>query len=404
MWPDGLVENGNLPQQVYLLRKALAVDPTVSIESVARTGYRLCAAIGDPRADRSLRSRRAVRALFATVVATAILALPSGASLLRTPAGLPLVPGLRDYQLGRYFWERRGVANLQIAKGYFELVVAAAPSGADGYAGLAEVWGVLADGVPVNEPAHVVLARRAYRAARLAVERDENSAVGHAALGLALLQLGAPEADGITELRRAIALDPSNPEAHEWYGMRLLFAGRLSEADREMEIASSLQPTNVAVASWHALTRYYLHDGNTAVSGFRTALEINPAFDLAQIGLVAALVERGRYRDALVEARRQRGGMSSTSRALSALCVIAELRLGFRTAAEAEARRLRTEVQARDVGDDDGFVVAAFAVDGRRSDALRLRDRLHLHEPYQRLVSDFDPVVAPIMRTLGNKG
>ena len=35
LWPEGFVETGNLAQQIYLLRKALAVDPLVHTRRIA---------------------------------------------------------------------------------------------------------------------------------------------------------------------------------------------------------------------------------------------------------------------------------------------------------------------------------------------------------------------------------
>src|ERR1700681_1323782 len=41
LWPEGFIEDGNLTQQIYLLRHALAADPRVRIETAPRRGYRL---------------------------------------------------------------------------------------------------------------------------------------------------------------------------------------------------------------------------------------------------------------------------------------------------------------------------------------------------------------------------
>lgn len=406
LWPEGFVETGNLAQQIYLLRKALAIDPTVHVDNVARTGYRLRAPMPERAAPTPQTTWRSpARWAVAVLAVASMLALPGAAALVR-PGALHLHgSGLRTYELGRYFWERRGADNVKRAKAFFEETIALAPTSAEGYAGLSEVYGVLADGMPMGTRSHDELAKKAYESAVTAVARDPKAGVAHAAMGLALEEMGATSAQANGELGRAIALDPSNPEAHEWYGIRMLFDRNLPEAARQMEIASELQPANAAVASWHALTRYYLHDSGSAVVGFRTALEINPGFELAQVGLVAALVERGRYREAQGELAHTHGMSWSTSRALRALTVIVDLRLGLRVAAEAEAGRLRKETQkARGVGDDDGFVIAALVLDGRRGEAQELRAKMHLEQPYQRMVSAFDPIIGPAMRELEGNG
>ena len=407
LWPEGFVETGNLAQQIYLLRKALAIDPSVHVDNVARTGYRLRAPLPmeDVAPVRQTTWRAPTRWAVALLAVVSMLALPGAASLVR-PGALHLRgSGLRTYELGRYFWERRGADNVKRAKAFFEQTIAMAPTSAEGYAGLSEVYGVLSDGIPMGTRTHDELAKKAYESASTAVARDPNAGVAHAAMGLALEEMGSTDAQANLELQRAIALDPSNPEAHEWYGIRMLFDRNLPEAARQMEIASELQPANAAVASWHALTRYYMHDSETAVAGFRTALEINPSFELAQLGLVAALVERGRYREAKAELAHTHGMSWSGSRALRALSVIVNLRLGLRVVAEAEADRLRKETQkGRSVGDDDGFVIAALMLEGRRDEAQQLRAKMHLEQPYQRMVSAFDPIIAPVMRELESNG
>jgi Tfp pilus assembly protein PilF len=242
------------------------------------------------------------------------------------------------------------------------------------------------------------LALRSAADARLAVARDPNSAQAHSALGLAYLEEGQRVA-GNAELRRAIELDPRDADAQEWYAIQLLVARDVRDALPHAEAAAELQPENVAATSWHAMIRYYLHDENGAVDGFRTALEINPSYDLAQLGLVAALIERGRYHEAKLALRGLHGGSWSTERALRGLAAIADMRLGLREEAKLETDRLE---EARRMGDDDGYVVAALAMEGRRTAALMLRSRMHIErDPYARFMIYLDPLVAPAFRQLG---
>jgi len=401
LWPEGFVESGNLPQHVYLLRRALAVDPTVSVENVARHGYRLRARIaGVPRL-RAPSSGAVWRGLGAAFAAAFLLVLP-GPATVHDPTLLRMsVPGDRAYELGRTFWERRGPENLKRAMGFFDQTVAAAPFSAKGYSGQADVFGVLADDLPYGTPAQRAMARRAVRAAQIALQKDPNFAAAHAALGLALMEAGASERESVAELRRAIDLDPRNAEAHEWYGIRLLYGGDVRTARQHFEIAAEVQPANVAVAWWRAVARYDLHDEDEAIDDFRTALALNPSYGIAQIGLVTALIERGRYGEAREAARESHDARGSEIFALRGLTAILDLRLGERRIAETEMRRLGAEESSRKVGDGDELVVAALALGGHRQDALRLRARLHLekNEAAQRMI-DLDPLVGPVFRRL----
>jgi DNA-binding winged helix-turn-helix (wHTH) protein/Tfp pilus assembly protein PilF len=408
LWPAGFVEPGNLAQQVYVLRRALAVDPGVAIENVSRRGYRLRAAASAADAVSVPWWRRHARSAVASfVAAAALVVLPGGASLVRSRSTNVDAPGERTYALGRYFWERRGEDNLARAQAYFERTIAMAPESALGYAGLAEVWGLRAD-ADMSKRVHPALVRRAVSYARIALAKNAESAVAHAALGLALLESGTyaemsnpkcPCRNAIPELRRAIELDPRNAEAHEWYGIQLLTKGQLADAALHFEAAAELQPENVAVTTWHAWIRYYLHDFDEAAADFKTALQLNPAFETAQLGLIAALVQRGAYRDAKAALRSMHPHDWSMLRAMHALAAIADLRLGLRPAADAAAVRLQAETRARP-GTDDEYVVAALALDGRRVEARRLRARMHL-KPYERRMIDLDPLVGPVFRGLG---
>ena len=396
LWPSGFVEPGNLPQQIYVLRRALAVDPSVAIETHARRGYRLRAQVAPPPLVGQPWWRHHVRSLVASAVAAAALVvLPGGAAPVHGGTANVDAPGLRTYALGRYFWMRRGDDNFARAASYFERTVALAPNSALGYAGLAEVYGLRADAM---KPGYLALAQRALHNGQLAVAKDNDSGVAHASLGLALLETGS-EAKGVAELRRAIDLDTGNAEAHEWYAIQLLKGGDVRGAARHFEAAAQVEPENVAVTAWRAWMRYYLHDFDAAAADFRTALQLNPAFSYAQVGLAEALMGRGRYVDAKSTLKGIRSHDWMLSRAVAALGAIVDIRLGLRQAAHDETRRLQDQALARSSDSSDEFVVAAVALDGRRSDALRLRARMHL-KPYEKRMIDLDPLVGPVFRDL----
>ena len=53
LWPDSFVEEGNLSNNIFVLRKALGEDPPY-IETVCKRGYRFVGAVRQlPRADKS---------------------------------------------------------------------------------------------------------------------------------------------------------------------------------------------------------------------------------------------------------------------------------------------------------------------------------------------------------------
>jgi DNA-binding winged helix-turn-helix (wHTH) protein/Tfp pilus assembly protein PilF len=419
LWPEGFVETGNLAQQVYLLRKALAIDPTVSIENVARVGYRLRAALVDAEPQRGTAPpvlprvpkhrtpiRTFIEAALAAVAAAALLVLPSDAKFAYPPVPAGIAgQGSDAYRLGRYFWARRGPDNLNRAKTFFRRAIAEAPRAAQGYVGLAEVWGVLADDAPPGSRERAARAEVARSNADAALARDPDSSEAHAALGLALDELNFPVSRSAAEYRRAIEIDPRNADAREWYAIELLLAGNLAAANEQFDAAATIQPENVAVASWHACVHYLLRDGDKAVAEYRTVLEINPTYAPAQLGLIMALVERGSD----LEAQRALGTFHSanytTQRQFRALAAIIDVRMGRRGDAHSETRRLRSDERAHPLGDlDDDLVVAAFALDGLREEARRSRSHMQFAYDQWHRVIQLDPIVGPVYRQLGDSG
>lgn len=104
LWPDTFVEEGSLTNHIFLLRKALGENPSF-IETIPRRGYRFIGVVRQlPRSappaleeafEGQLKSatkarERLRRLVFATVAATALALLVSGAVIwLRSPAPLP---------------------------------------------------------------------------------------------------------------------------------------------------------------------------------------------------------------------------------------------------------------------------------------------------------------------------
>ena len=397
LWPAGFVEPGNLAQQVYVLRRALAVDPTVAIETLARRGYRLRAAVAPVQLASAAepRWRHHLKSLFASFAASAVSVFLAG----RLGAGAPQPrqrrhPRAAHVRARTVFWTKRGTDNFLKAQTYFEATVALAPQSALGYAGLAEVYGLRADEMMSGTG----FAHKALTYARTAVAKNESSGVAHAALGLALLE-NKSAAKGLVELRRAIELDPKIAEAHEWYAIQLLKDGNLREAGQHFEMAAQSEPENVAVTNWRAWIRYYQRDFDAAADDFRTALQLNPQFAYAQLGLAEALVQRGKYRDAKTALREVRSHDWTMSRALRAVGAIVDWRLGLHQASRDETQRLQAQERTAKWDGSDEFVVAALALNGNRSDALRLRAKMHLGAYEQRMI-DIDPLVGPVFRDL----
>ncbi len=316
IWPEGFVEEANLAQNIYVLRKALkpycAVDP---IETVPRRGYRFvasvrlaeCAEAVAPRAAAASaparRERLPSRAMLALAAMAVVAIVAAGVLVASAFARPPVRPqlsssGARLYAIGRYYWNLRTREGVEKSLAYFAQVIDADPHDASGYAALAEAnatmsdyhYGPLASGVYLNRA-------RAYADKALALDADSGEA--YAALGFIAMRQGK-WTQALQGLRHALALAPSYGPAHEWYGIALLRSGHLPAAFRELKTAADLDPLSVATTAWLGSAAYLDRRYNEAIAFSRQTLDLDPhRWDVYQtIGL--AYEAQRRYARAVV--------------------------------------------------------------------------------------------------------
>jgi len=280
VWPEGFVEEANLAQNVYVLRKTFrsygAHDP---IATVPRIGYRLVAPARVVLAPMRRGIPSAVRYLGAAAVAAAIVA----GSLLAV-TGHSIAPrhqtpvlsqgGERLYLVGRYYWNLRTRDGVAKSLEYFARVVDSDPDNPLGYAALADANVMMGDYCYGTHRPQVYFARARDYAGK-ALVLDSNSAQAHAALGFIALHTG-DDAEAASELRDAIALEPSYAPAHEWYGIALLRAGNFARGQDQLELASRLDPLSVATTAWLGEAAFADRRFADAISYSRQALELAP--------------------------------------------------------------------------------------------------------------------------------
>lgn len=97
---------------------------------------------------------------------------------------------------------------------------------------------------------------RAKAAAVKAVEFDDTLSDAHVALAAANLPMDRSWEEAEREAQRAIALNPSNAIAHEYYGYFLSAMGRFDQAIAEMRRARELDPLSPMVQSALGITLY----------------------------------------------------------------------------------------------------------------------------------------------------
>ncbi|PYJ05240.1 MAG: hypothetical protein DME25_08735 [Verrucomicrobia bacterium] len=207
------------------------------------------------------------------------------------------------YWRARLFWNKRTEAGLKRAAQLFQEAIAKAPGYGAAHAGLASTYYLLPQySVSARQSQYHPLARAS---ATRALELDSSSAEAHAVL--ASLQAAAHDANGAEEhFRRAIQLEPSYATAHHWYGVFLVVRARRDEAWSELRTALDLDHTSpiiqTALVHWYYLGRDY----DRAVEEARKVIDAFPEFPAARHILTAALLQSGRYKEALAEIDKSR--------------------------------------------------------------------------------------------------
>jgi tetratricopeptide (TPR) repeat protein len=114
------------------------------------------------------------------------------------------------------------------------------------------------------------------------------------------------------EFRTALAIDPKNALANEWYGNMLVAQGFAEEGVRHLQIAAAEQPIATATYAWMARGYYEERRYDQAVRYAREALAIEPT-RLETIALLGLAQEaHGHAREAAAQFRiAGRNGASS---------------------------------------------------------------------------------------------
>ena len=410
VWPGDFVEESNLTQNVYVLRKVLSRGWNVRpIVTVPRRGYRFvapvwvapervapmpAAGVREPAngavrtsATASLRSavqRPAVLAFVACLIALSVVGA-TGSSRVA-----PLSPaGAQRYALGRYYWNQRTPSALRRSLRYFESVVHSDPRNPLGYDGAADAYMLLPQYDVRSLPSNVALAK-AWTNVRQALALDPFCAPAHATLGTLYEAVGSPEAS--TELRRAIALDPAYAPAHQWLGVVLFNQGKPAGANEELRTAERLNPVSPATEAWLGVSDFMLRRYGDSLEHTRRALEIDPQRSDALVQLGMTYDQVGAFAPALaVYDRLARTGTDPASIAALRAHVLA------RMGRVADARRAIAQARGGPAGGDlrEGLVLAFIAL-GERDRALVLLRGLRTRDRMDAARLALDPRLDPV--------
>jgi serine/threonine-protein kinase len=268
------------------------------------------------------------------------------------------------YLRGRYFFARRGDANLRRAAVLFEEAIREDSTFARAYASLAMVQSVqpmfIASGPYEGLSLAIANARRA-----LALDSRVEDA--HLAIGSALTSRWE-WAESERHFKAALALDPSNATAHQWYGDLLLAVGRIPESLTEMREARRLDPYSAVIAIELSYALYAARQFRPSIEVGRQALALDSTLAVAYPNFAMSLAFSGHPDTTVVFLRRALRMDRSVPMARGQL-VYALVTTGQRRSADSLLAAVTRDADAGEVSAYEAAVAHAGA--GDRDGALR---------------------------------
>jgi DNA-binding winged helix-turn-helix (wHTH) protein/Flp pilus assembly protein TadD len=347
VWPEGYVDEANLIQNVYVLRKLLrAYGHEGAIETLPRRGYRFILPVRAPAGERDVPRRSWRRTSAAAAVAAVLLVAAASAygasrESRQRQIAMPSIES-RLYTIGDFFLDRRTEYSVNRSILYFSHAIALQPRDAAAYAARADAYAVAADNRfgPVAQ-----LRNRARTDALEALAIDPHQGRAYAALGLLAVD-ASRFSESLRDLRKAVSFAATDSDAHVWYGIALLSRGRVAEAENEMQVAERLDPLSIAAMSWISSVSYLDRRYGKAAAYAREGLNMAPQRASLWITLGLAQEAQGRYGSALASFERYGRSCGECASEAAALLARAYMQLHYPAQARAELAIAREDLGA----------------------------------------------------------
>ncbi len=345
VWPDRVIEESNLTQNIYLLRKTLGEGSNGQsyIETMPRRGYRFVGEVREctPKGtDLILAGRTEIQRVFESqnddsgiieqsdsrsldyrlshtvnhgrwlmifLVGVAIIVLATlsyfaffrrpgisetRAALLKTRDGAVSdrfseqhltanSDAYGAYIQGRYYWGKQTTPALEEAIQKYQEALRYDPGYALPYAGLAEAYALLGSHYDSTELSPSDAMSKAKAAAVKSIEMNDAVAETHTALGAIKERYDWDWPGAEKEFKRAIELNPNYAHARQEYSLYLSAVGRNAEAEAEMKRAEELDPTSQSVGKDMGDLFYLARHYEKALEQYRLTLKIDPTDPLA---------------------------------------------------------------------------------------------------------------------------
>jgi TolB-like protein/Tfp pilus assembly protein PilF len=268
-------------------------------------------------------------------------------------AGTTNPEAYRLYLEGRQAWNGRTPEGLKKSINLFQQAIAADPSYALAYTGLAETYSVAPDydvGITYRQGRAL-----ADEATRKALELDESLPEAHAERA-SELALAWKWSEAEPEFRRALELNPNSATAHYFYAYGILVPEKSTDqALEQYRIALSLDPLSPIVNMNYAVALMIAGRYPESLAQFHKALERDPNFRPGHFYLSQLYATTGHFADAVSELQKVDlipGSFSADAQGYSRLMFASEEKEG-----------------------DPAYIAVGFALAGDRSKAFEYLEK-----------------------------
>lgn len=257
VWARAIVEESNLSQTIYVLRKLLGDDSKVPrfILTAPNRGYQFIAPV--------------IEINYADKI------YENGHHRIER-RGTANAGAYDSYVRGRFFWNKRTGDSLKESVEHFEEAIRQDPNFAHAYTGLADSYRLLSEYYAAALPDESFPIARA--TANKTIEIDSQLAEAHTTLAYAQAFYDWDWSGAETSFKHALRLNPNNATAHQWYGDYLGVVGRFEESLEHILRAIEIDPASPTIATGLAAFYYTGRQADRLIDQGRKIIDLNPDF------------------------------------------------------------------------------------------------------------------------------
>lgn len=259
VWTDDEVEEGNLTQNIFQIRKAFreqGANPNL-VETIPRRGYRFTGTARHAAGSEMARQTRG---------------FGHGASNPTAHAA---------YLKGRYYLSKCTRRGLERSIEYFRKALDHDPAFAIAYVGMADSYAFLA----TSHASAAEMMPKAKAALLQALRVDDEMPEAHASLGMLKLRWDLDWPGARSDFVRALQLKPDYATAHLWHGNYFDVMGRFDDSLEQKRRALELDPLSLRINISIAATLWLMRRSADAFDITRETLEMDQNFFNAHLML-----------------------------------------------------------------------------------------------------------------------